>query len=80
MAVGSKKDSSPWYADLVNYLACGLIPEDFSYQQKKKFIHDSKQFYLDEPYLFKHCVDGIMRRCVSSEETMSIIQHCHSAP
>ena len=22
---------TPWYADIVNYLACGLIPYDFSY-------------------------------------------------
>ena len=22
----------PWYADIVNYLACGIRPSDFSYQ------------------------------------------------
>ena len=22
----------PWYADIVNYLACGIMPPDFSYQ------------------------------------------------
>ena len=22
---------TPWYVDIVNYLACGLIPYDFSY-------------------------------------------------
>ena len=26
----------PWYADIVNYLACGITPPDFSYQQKKE--------------------------------------------
>ena len=26
----------PWYADIVNYLACGIMPPKFSYQQKKK--------------------------------------------
>ena len=25
----------PWYADIVNYLACGVMPQEFSYQQKK---------------------------------------------
>ena len=23
---------SPWYADIVNYLACGVMPPEFSYQ------------------------------------------------
>ena len=23
---------SPWYADIVNFLACGVIPPEFSYQ------------------------------------------------
>ena len=27
---------SPWYADIVNFLACGIMPPEFSYQQKKK--------------------------------------------
>ena len=22
----------PWYADIVNYLACGVVPPEFSYQ------------------------------------------------
>ena len=26
----------PWYADIVNYLACGVVPPEFSYQQKRK--------------------------------------------
>ena len=23
---------SPWYADIVNFLACGVMPPEFSYQ------------------------------------------------
>ena len=23
---------SPWYADIVNFLACGIMPPEFSYQ------------------------------------------------
>ena len=31
---------SPWYTDIVNYLACGIMPLEFSYQQKRKLRTD----------------------------------------
>ena len=31
---------SPWYANIVNFLACGIMPPEFSYQQKKKKTKD----------------------------------------
>ncbi|CAJ2679749.1 unnamed protein product [Trifolium pratense] len=60
--------TAPWYADYVNYIAAGIIPPELSYQQKKKFFHNVKQFYWDEPLLFKRGVDGIFRRCIPEEE------------
>ena len=70
----------PWYADLVNYLVGNVIPPEYTYQQKKKFIHDIKEYYWDEPFLYKQCADGIIRRCLPEEETKSVIYHCHSGP
>ena len=32
----------PWYADIVNFLACGVMPPKFSYQQRKKLRTDSR--------------------------------------
>ena len=80
MQVGRIITKTPWYADMVNYLVCGIIPIDFTYQQKKKFLHESNFFFWDEPLLFKECADGIMRRCIPQEETHSIIYHCHTRP
>jgi hypothetical protein len=71
---------SPWYADIVNYLVCKIIPADLNFSQKKKFLHDTKNYYWDEPLLFKHCQDGIVRRCVPDEEINNVIYHCHTGP
>ena len=35
----------PWYADIVNYLACGIMPPEFSHQQRRKLRTDSR-FYI----------------------------------
>ena len=78
MQVGRVMSKTPWYADVVNYLVCGIIPSDFTYQQKKKILHDAKFFFWEEPLLFKECADGILRRCIPQEEVQSIIYHCHT--
>ncbi|CAM8981710.1 unnamed protein product [Rhodiola kirilowii] len=36
-----EKNSAPWYADFVNYLACGILSGDVDYNRKKRFLHDS---------------------------------------
>jgi hypothetical protein len=69
-----------WFADLDNYLACGIIPPELTYRQKKKFMFDAKYNFWDDPYLFKLEVDGIHRRFIPQGEIQSILVHCHSSP
>ncbi|PIN10158.1 DNA-directed DNA polymerase [Handroanthus impetiginosus] len=64
----------PWYADIVNYLTCGIIPFDLSTQQKKKFLFDIRRYFWDEPFLFKQCSDNILRRCVLEIEMNDILE------
>jgi hypothetical protein len=33
----------------------------------------------DEPYLFRVCSDGLLRRCVPTKEGIQIIERCHSS-
>ena len=57
-----------WYVDIVNYLACGVVPSEFSYQQKRKLRTDSRYYIWDDPLLFKRGADMIIRRCVPESE------------
>ena len=34
----------PWYDDIVNYLACGVVPQELSYQQRRKLRTDSRYY------------------------------------
>ena len=70
----------PWFADYVNYLVEKVIPPEFSYQQKKRFFAQLKHYYWEEPILYKHCADQVIRRCVPEDEMGSILNHCHTLP
>ena len=70
----------PWYADIVNNLACGVVPQEFSYQQKRKLRTDSRYYIWDDPLLFKRGADMIIRRCVPESEQGKILNECHASP
>ncbi|GKB74627.1 reverse transcriptase domain-containing protein [Tanacetum coccineum] len=63
-----------------NYLVADIIPKGMTYQQKNKFFSDLKHYFWEEPYLFKVCSDGMIRRCVSGSETQTILDQCHHEP
>ena len=74
----SHAETSPWFADIANYLSAGIIPPDLTFQQKKRFFAEVKRYFWEDPILFKQCADQIIRRCVLESEVSEILTHCHS--
>ncbi|GKF37840.1 reverse transcriptase domain-containing protein [Tanacetum coccineum] len=72
--------STPWFVDLANYYAGNLIVKGMSSQQKNWFFKDVKHYFWDNPYLFKICVDQVIRRCVHGKEALDILEACHNGP
>ena len=71
---------TPWYADIVNYLACGLMPYEFNNPHKRKLRTDSRFYIWDYPLLFRRGIDMIIKRCVPEIEQGEIIDKCHASP
>jgi hypothetical protein len=67
----------PWFANIVNFLVSGRLPAHWSTQDKRKFLNEVKNFYWNDPYLFKYCLDQIFRRCIPDNEVSSVIKFCH---
>ncbi|CAN6712797.1 unnamed protein product [Malus baccata var. baccata] len=70
--------STPWYADLVNYLVSKQVPHTLNKSQRDKLKHDARFYVWDDPYVWKYCPDQIVRRCVPNSEFNSILAFCHS--
>ncbi|GKE13594.1 reverse transcriptase domain-containing protein [Tanacetum coccineum] len=72
--------STPWFADFANYHAGNFVVKGMLSQQKKKFFKDVKHYFWDDPYLFKACVDQVIRQCVFGQEAHDILMACHDGP
>ena len=68
----------PWYADFANFLVSGVLPKDLNFHQRKKFLHDVKNYFWKEPLLYKHYADDMIRRCIIEKEIRDILFHCHN--
>ena len=63
----------PWYVHIVNYLACGIMPPELTYQQKNKLRIYAKFYIWDDPLLFRRGANHIIRRCVPEAEQVEIL-------
>ena len=67
-------ENAPWYAHITNFLATGELPTGWKFFFAK--IHSC---YWEEPFLYKYCVDQIIRRCVPEREQQGILSYCHES-
>ncbi|XP_019253789.1 PREDICTED: uncharacterized protein LOC109232472 [Nicotiana attenuata] len=74
------QDPFPWYIDYVNYIVGGVLPPEIESEARKRFLHDVNFYYWDESYLFKHCADRLMRRCIPEKEVQLVLYDFHASP
>ena len=67
----------PWFADIVNFIVTGEMPSQWNFQDRKKFLTEVKNFYWDDPYLFKYCPNQIFQRCIPDNEVSSVLKFYH---
>nr|GEU57750.1 reverse transcriptase domain-containing protein [Tanacetum cinerariifolium] len=73
-------DTDPWYADYANFLVSKIVPQHLTYHLRNKFLSDVKKYIWDDPYRFKSCHDGILRRYIFCKELHEILEHCYTGP
>nr|GEX72715.1 reverse transcriptase domain-containing protein [Tanacetum cinerariifolium] len=69
--------STLWFADFANYHARNFVVKGMSSQQKSKFFKDVNHYFWDDPFLFRICVNQVIRRYVSGQEVIEILKACH---
>lgn len=69
---------APWYADIVDYLACKVFPMDTNYQGKKRHMSEDRKYFWDNPYIFRVCGDNLVRRYLTHDKVHFILTHHHS--
>nr|GEV10362.1 reverse transcriptase domain-containing protein [Tanacetum cinerariifolium] len=67
----SSKRSTPWFADFTNYHAGNFVVNGMSSQQKNKFFKDVKHYFWEDPFLFKICMDQVIRRYVHGQKPLT---------
>ncbi|XP_076901242.1 uncharacterized protein LOC143555608 [Bidens hawaiensis] len=68
----------PWYADILNFLVVGTIPDFWPKKKKHQFMAKVKQYVWEDPDLFKIGADQVFQRCIPDEEIRSVLSHAYS--
>ena len=72
--------STPWFADIVNFIVASVFPPHASRTQIVKLKSDTKYYVWDDLYLWRLGSDQVIRRCVPDHEIQSVLHFCHGTP
>ena len=71
---------APYYDDMVSYLACGVMPPEFIYQQRRKLRTDCIFYIWDDQLLYSRGAYMLIRRCFQETKQGGIMEKCHASP
>ncbi|XP_016747262.1 uncharacterized protein [Gossypium hirsutum] len=57
-----------WYADILNFIATGSLLTELARSVRDKLRRNTRYYICDDPHLWKHCSDQIIRRSVLETE------------
>ena len=65
---------------MVNYLDCGIMPLELTYQKNRKLRTYARFYIWDDPLLFRRGAYQIIKGCVPEAEQAIILDKCHTSP
>jgi len=70
--------SYPWYGDILFYLQTLKCPASTSRDERRRIRHQDKNYLILDDTLYHRGVDCILRRCLTHEEVVSMLNKCHT--
>ncbi|GJW14319.1 reverse transcriptase domain-containing protein [Tanacetum coccineum] len=71
-SIALQDQSTPWFADFANYHAGKFVIKGMTSQQKNKFFKDVKHYFWDVPFMFKNCVDQVVKSMLKDGVTLIV--------
>jgi hypothetical protein len=70
--------SDPWYGDIPIYLQTLKCPTISSRDERRRILHQSKNYLILDDTLYQRGVDCILCRCLTHEEADIVLNDCHT--
>jgi hypothetical protein len=72
------ESSDPWYGDILIYLQTLKFPPSASRDECRRIRHQAKNYLILNDTLYRRGVDCILRRCLTHEEAVIVLNDCHT--
>jgi hypothetical protein len=72
------ESSDLWYGDILIYLQTLKCPTSSSRDERRWIRHQAKSYLILNDTLYRQGVDCILRRCLTHEEAVIVLNDCHT--